>query len=64
MNEGGVDHAIRSGCSAAQAFEIIERTAMHIGPCRGKGRGRRIRTSEAEDRVSRGRSVLGRWRSR
>ncbi len=31
VNEGRVDHAVGGGRSAAQAREIIERTAMHIG---------------------------------
>src|SRR5205807_6441295 len=46
VNEGRVDHAVRSGRSAAKARDIFERTAMHIAPCRGKGRGSRVRASE------------------
>jgi hypothetical protein len=48
VNEGGVDHAIRSGRSRVQALEIFERTAVDIGSCPGKGRGSRVRAGEAE----------------
>ena len=54
VNESRMDHALRSGRSAAQGLEIFERTAVYIGPCRGKGRGSRVRASKAEHLVSRG----------
>ena len=45
--KGGVDNAVRGRCSAAQALEILERTAMNVGPGRGKGCGGRIRARKA-----------------
>src|SRR6266851_2515306 len=48
VDEGGVDHAIRSGSSATKAFEIFERTAMYVGSRLEKRFGCCIRASEAE----------------
>src|SRR6266852_29825 len=48
MDKSGVDHSVGSRCAAAKAFEIFERTAMHVGSRRDKGLGCRIRASEAE----------------
>jgi hypothetical protein len=43
-----VNHAVRSGRSAAKAFKIFERAAMHLGPSGDKRFSSRIRASEAE----------------
>ena len=53
MDEGGVNHAIRVGCSTPQAVQFFERTAMRLGPCCGKGRSTRIRASKAEHLMAR-----------
>ena len=42
MDKSGVDHSVRSRCTAAKAFEILERTAMYVGSRRDKGLGCRI----------------------
>jgi hypothetical protein len=31
MNEGRVNHAIRHGCSAAQAFQVFKIASMYLG---------------------------------
>jgi hypothetical protein len=48
VDEGRVDHTIRSDRSAAQALEIFQRTAMYIGSCSGNGRRSRTRASQGE----------------
>src|ERR1700729_1651925 len=48
MDKSSVDHSLGSRCSAAKAFEIFERTAMHVSSRRDKGSGARIRASQAE----------------
>ena len=53
MIEARVDHSVRSGRAVAQTLEVIERTALHIGSCRSKGRGSRIRTSQPEHLMAR-----------
>src|SRR5258708_1904800 len=53
MDESCVDHAVRSGRSAAQAVEIFERTAKHIGACGDQRLCARIRTSQPEHLMAR-----------
>ena len=53
MDVGGVDHAVRSGRTAAQALEIVEGASMGLGARGLHGRGRLIRTGQADDVVSR-----------
>jgi hypothetical protein len=48
VDEGGVDHSIRSGCSAPQALEVVEGTAMHLRSCGGERFGCLIGASEAD----------------
>ena len=48
-----MNHTVRSSRSAAQTLEIVERTTMHIGACRGERLGTCVRASETEDLVSR-----------
>src|SRR5258708_17085511 len=48
MDEGRVNHAVRSGRSAAKAFEVLERAAMHLSPSGDKRFSSCIRASEAE----------------
>jgi hypothetical protein len=50
--EGGVDHAIGSGSTTAQAFQIIERAAMYGGACRAQRRCSGVRAREAEHLMS------------
>ena len=52
MDEGRVNHTVRSGRSATQAIEIFERTAVYIGSCRSNRGGGGIRASEAEHLIS------------
>ena len=54
MIEGGVDHAIRVVCSAAQAFEVLDIASMHLGAGSGERRGGRIRTNKPEHLMARG----------
>ncbi len=42
VDETGVNHAIRHGCSAAQAFQVFKITSMHLGASGGKRLGGRI----------------------
>ena len=46
-----VDHAIRAGCSAAQAFQVFEIASMHLGAGGDERLGARIgaRQSQAPD---------------
>ncbi len=53
MDEGSVDHTIRVRCSTPQTVKVFERTAMCIGPRRGKGRSTRVRASKAEHLMAR-----------
>src|SRR5580692_9046861 len=48
MDKSGVDHSVGSGSAAAKAFEIFERTAMHVGSRGDERFGSRIRAREAE----------------
>ena len=48
MDEGGVDHAIRTGRSAAQALEVFEIAALHFGAGGGEGLGACVGAGEAE----------------
>jgi len=48
MNEGGVNHPIRHGCSTTQAFQVFKVTSMHLGASGDQRLGARIRASEAE----------------
>jgi hypothetical protein len=47
-----MNHTVRSSRSAAQTLEIVERTTMHFGACRGERLGTRVRASETEDLMS------------
>ena len=53
MDEGGVDHAVRGGGSAAQAFQVFEIAAMHLGTGGDKRLGAGIRASETEHLMAR-----------
>jgi hypothetical protein len=53
MDERGVNHAIRVGCSTLQTVQVFERTSMRIGPRRDKGRGTLIRPSKAKHPMAR-----------
>src|SRR5215467_10129861 len=54
VDEGGVDHAVRCGSSAAQAFKILERTAVHFGARRFERLGGGSRARETEHLMARG----------
>ena len=43
-----MDHALRHGRAATQAFQVFEIAAMHLGPGGEEGLGARIRASEAQ----------------
>ena len=47
VDEAGVNDAVGSGYSAAQALEIIERTAIYIRACRCKPEPRPFQISAA-----------------
>jgi len=53
MLECEVDHAIRSGCSAAQTIEVVKRTAMHFSTRGGQRFSASIGSAEAEHLMSR-----------
>ena len=53
VDEGGVDHAIRHGRAAAQAFQVFEVASMHLGTGGDERLGARIRASEAEHLMAR-----------
>src|ERR1700722_4687183 len=61
--ERRMDYGIGSGRSALQAFKIIQRAAMDLGPCRGNSSGSRIRASEAEHLVPRDKQFLDNGRA-
>ena len=46
--EGGMDHAIRPGCSAAQTVQILDVAAKHLGAAGGERPGARLRTRQAK----------------
>src|SRR5579859_8223668 len=46
VDERDMNHAVRSGGASAQAFKIIQRTAMHLRPGGGQGSSRCVRTCE------------------
>src|SRR5580700_1122550 len=48
MDEGGVDHAIRSGRSATQALQILKIASMHLDTSGDERLCARIRACEAE----------------
>ena len=54
MNEGRVDYAIRHGCAFAEAFEVIQIAAMHLGARGHKRVGAGIRSCETEHLMPRG----------
>jgi hypothetical protein len=56
--ERRMDYGIGSGRSALQAFKIIQRAAMDLGSCPDNSSGSRIRASEAEHLVPRGKQFL------
>ncbi len=58
VNERRMDYGIGSGRSALQAFKIIQRAAMDLGPCRGDRSGSRFRASEAEYLMPRDKQFL------
>src|SRR5271154_5893211 len=53
VNEPAVDHAIRLGCSAAEAFQILQITPMHFGAGGGNGFGACIGTREPQHLIAR-----------
>ena len=50
--EGEVDDAVGRGGAGAQAVEVVEGAAVHLGPGGGEGRGRGVRAGEPEDLVA------------
>src|SRR4029077_16757348 len=52
VDEAGVDHAVGSGCSTAQALEILQRAVMYLGSPRNERLCGLIRASQAEDFVT------------
>ena len=53
VDEGGVDHAVRLGRSAAQAFQVFKIAAMHLGAGGDERLGARIRASKTEHLMAR-----------
>ena len=53
-----MDHAIRLGRSAAQAFEIFKVASLHLGAGGGERLGARVRAGEADHLMSRTDQVL------
>ena len=52
MLEGQVDDPVGRRGGGAQPIEVVERTAMRLGPGLGDQHGRGIRTGEPDDLVS------------
>ena len=53
VDEGAVDHAVRLGRAAAQAFEILEIAALNFCARSRKGLGARLRTRKTEHLMAR-----------
>jgi hypothetical protein len=53
VDEGCVDNAIRSGCSAAQTLKVIQRAEMHLSARGGQRLGAFLRTSKTENLMAR-----------
>ena len=51
--EREVDDAVRRGRAGAQAVEVVEGAAMHLGPGGGEGGGRGIGAGEPDDLMAR-----------
>jgi hypothetical protein len=49
MPEGGVDNAVRPGCSRTQAFQVIKIASLRLSAGSSKRFGTRIRTRQPED---------------
>ena len=64
MDETQVDDPVRLGGATAQAVEILEVAAPHLGAGIGQGSGGGIGTGEAHDLVPGSPSVQERRRSR
>ncbi len=58
MDEGGVNHAVRLGCPAAQTLQVFKITSMHLGTPSDKRLGARIRASETEHLMARADQLL------
>jgi hypothetical protein len=48
-----MNHGVRIGCSAAQAFQVFQISPVHLGPSRRKSFSARIRTRQTEHLVPR-----------
>jgi len=48
VNKGGMNHGIGRGRAAAQAFQILQIAAMHLGACSSNRLGGCFGTREAE----------------
>jgi hypothetical protein len=53
MVKGGVNHAIRHGCSIAQAFEVLQIASLHLGACIHEELSARIRAGKTEHPMAR-----------
>ena len=48
VDEGGVENTVRSGCSAAQAFQILKIASVHLRTRSDERLGARVRAGETE----------------
>jgi hypothetical protein len=53
VDKGGVNHAIRQGCSTAQAFQIFQIASMNLGAAGGQGRSGRIGAGKPQHLMAR-----------
>jgi len=53
VDKGGVNHGVRQGCSAAQAFQVFQIAPVHLGSGGDKGPGARIGAGETKHPVAR-----------
>jgi hypothetical protein len=53
MLKGCVDHSVRRGCSAAQAFQVLQITSLHLSARGFKPLCTRIRPRQSKHMVAR-----------
>jgi len=52
MNEAGMNHGVRLGCSTAQALQVFQIAPMHLGTGSCKTFGPRLRAGQTKHLVA------------